>query len=1184
MGFVGACVHGASLPLFFVFLGKLINVFGAAAYLFPASTSNQVAKYSLDFVYLGIVVLFSAWMEVACWMHTAERQAAKMRIKYLKSLLNRDIAFFDTQTSTGEIITTITSDIIIIQDAISEKVGKSVLCISRFIVGFAIGFTRIWQISLVTLSVVPLLAVSGGIFAYTTASFIGKVRKSCVKAGEIAEEVIGNIRTVQAFVGEEKAVKSYKNALLKTYRYGMKVALAKGLGLGSVYGVLTCSWALLIWFTSGIVHKNIANGAEAFTTIISVFVSGLSLGQAAQYISGILKAKTAAHPILEMIERSRLNKAFKVSGHTLDQVDGHIQLCNLCFSYPSRPGVLIFDGLNLDIPSGKIIALVGGSGSGKSTIISLIARFYEPLSGSILLDGHDIKNLELKWLRQQIGLVNQEPALFATSIRENIIFGKEDATLEEIMRAAALTNACTFIDNLPDQYETQVGEHGVQLSGGQKQHIAIARVMLKNPRILLLDEATSALDAELEKSVNEGLNCVMVGCTTVIVTHHLSTIRNADLIAVVQSGKIVEIGTHNELMLDPQSAYQSLIQFQSSASAQGSSVIGHSKRGSDKQFHSFHSDKDSFNYYDLEATERVRTVSVRRLYSMVGPDWIFGLLGTIGALVTGAQMPVFTLYMTQALVAFYMDWKSTQREIRKIALFFCGASLLTLVSHTMQHFNFGIMGERLVLRVREKVFRAILHNEIGWFDDTSHTSTWLSSRLETDATVLRMMVVDRSGILLHNAGLIMSSFIITFMLNWRLTLVILAIFPLLISANISEQFFLKGFGGNFSTAYLKANMLAAEAVSNMRTVASFCLEDKVVKLYAGELDATAKHSLQRGHITGIVYGFSQFCLFSSYGLAMWYGSVLMAKDLISFPSVIRCFMVLIVTAFAMAEALALAPDIVRGNQMVDSVFELMDRNTEVVNDTGVDVGSVTGMVELKGLEFYYPSRPDDMIFRDLDLRVNAGKTMALVGMSGSGKSTVLALILRFYDPTAGKVMIDGKDISKFQLKSLRKHISLVQQEPALFATTIYDNILYGKVDASEAEVVEAAKLANADSFISALPEGYSTKVGERGVQLSGGQKQRIAIARAIIRNPAILLLDEATSALDVESENIVQQALDRVMQTRTTVMVAHRLSTVQNADIISVLQDGKVIEQGNHATLIERKNGAYYKLISLQQH
>ncbi|KAM0935671.1 putative ABC-type xenobiotic transporter [Dioscorea sansibarensis] len=1069
--------------------------------------------------------------------------------------------------------------------AISELMGKIVHCMSRFIVGSAIGFIHIWQISLVTLSVVPLIAVSGAIFAYATAGFVAKVQKSCVEAGEIAEEVIGNIRTVQAFVGEEKAVKSYMNALSKGYRYGMKVALAKGLGLGSVYAVLFCSWALLIWFTSGIVHKGICNGGEAFTTIIIVFVAGLSLGQAASNISMIMKVKAAAYPILEMIERNMLNKACKVSGDTLDEVDGHIELCNLCFSYPSRPDVLIFDELNLDIPARKIVALVGGSGSGKSTIISLIACFYKPLSGCILLDGHDIKSLELKWLRQQIGLVNQEPALFAMSIRENILHGNEDATMEELSHATEQSHAKSFIDNLPDKYETQVGERGIQLSGGQKQRIAIARVMLKKPRILLLDEATSALDAELEKSIQEGLNRAMVGCTTVIVTHHLSTIRNANVIAVVQHGKIMEIGTHDELMLDPQSTYRSLIQFQESASVQGSSVIGHSKRGSDRQFHSFCSDRDSFNYYHLETTEKpnVKTVSLRRLYSLVVPDWIFGMFGTIGAFVTGAQMSLLTFWMTQALVAYYMDWECTQREIRKSVCLFCGASLSILVFYTVQHVNFGIMGERLALRVREKIFRAILQNEIGWFDDTSHTGTFLSSCLETDATLLQTVIVDRSHILLHNVGLITTSFIITFMLNWRLTLVIVATFPFLIGANICEQFFLKGFGGDLSKTYLKANMLAAEAVSNIRTVASFCLEDKVLKVYAGELDEPAKRSHRRGHISGFVYGFSQFCLFSSYGLAMWYSSILMAKELTSFLSVIRCFMVLIITAFAVAEALALFPDIIQGNQMVESIFELMDRRSGVVSDTGVDAGSISGTVELKGVDFCYPSRPDDMIFRDLDLTVNAGKTMALVGMSGSGKSTVLSLIFRFYDPTAGKVMVDGRDIREFKLQSLRNHIGLVQQEPALFATTIYENILYGKDDASEAEVVEAAKISNAHSFISALPEGYSTMVGERGVQLSGGQKQRIAIARAIIKNPAILLLDEATCALDVESENVVQQALDIVMRERTTIMVAHRLSSVRNADIISVLQDGKIIEQGNHKTLVEHRSGAYYKLIRLQQ-
>ncbi|KAJ0968043.1 hypothetical protein J5N97_024960 [Dioscorea zingiberensis] len=1189
MGTVGACVHGASLPVFLVCFGKLINVIGTA-YLYPASVSKQVAQYSLDFVYLGIVILFSSWIEVACWMYTGQRQAAKMRMEYLRSLLNRDIALFDTETTTGEVIATITGDILVVQDVISEKVGKIMHCMSRFVVGFAIGFMHIWQISLVTLSIVPLIAVSGGFFAYATTGFVARVRKSYVNAGEIAEEVIGNIRTVQAFVGEEKAVKSYKNALLKTYKYGMKAALAKGLGLGSVYSVLFFSWALLIWFTSRVVHKDISNGADAFTTMLIVFVAGLSLGQGAPNISTVLKAIKAAQPILETIERSRANNAKIMSGDTLAQVAGHIELCNVRFSYPSRPGVVIFDGLNLDIPSGKVVALVGGSGSGKSTIISLMERFYEPLSGAVLLDGHDIRNLQLKWLRKQIGLVNQEPALFDMSIRDNILYGKEDATMEEITHATKLSNAYTFINNLPDQYETQVGERGIQLSGGQKQRIALARVILKNPRILLLDEATSSLDAESEKSIQEGLDRVMVGRTTVIVAHRLSTIRNADVIAVVQGGKIVETGTHEELMLDPQSAYASLIQLQASASVQGLSSIGHSKRltsfrSSDKQFHSFHSDKDSFSYYAPEAIDqqKVRSISFRRLYSMAAPDWKLGLFGTMGAFGTGAQIPLFSLGLTQALVSFYMDWQTTQREIKKIALLFCGGAVITLIFHIIHHGYFGIMGERLALRVREKIFRAILQNEIGWFDETSHSSAMLASRLETDASLLRTIVIDCSVILLHNVGSIVTSFIITFMLSWKLTLVILATFPLLITANISEQLFLKGFGGNLSKAYLKANMLATEAVSNIRTVASFCLEDKLVKLYASALDAPAKRSLQQGHIMGIFYGISQFFLFSSYALALWYGSVLMSKELISFPSLIKSFMILVVTAFSMAEALALAPDIIKGSQMAESVFELMDRKTEVVSDTGVDAGRFIGMVEIKGVEFCYPSRPDDVIFRDLDLKVNAGKTMALVGMSGSGKSTVLSLILRFYDPTTGKVMIDGKDIRKFHLKSLRKQIGLVQQEPALFATTIYDNISYGKDDASETEVIEAAKIANAHSFISALPEGYVTKVGERGVQLSGGQKQRIAIARAVIKNPTILLLDEATSALDVESERTVQQALDRVMKTRTTIMVAHRLSTVQNADDISVMQDGKIVEQGSHKTLVERTDGAYYKLINLQQ-
>ncbi|MQL96681.1 hypothetical protein Taro_029358 [Colocasia esculenta] len=1164
LGSVAACVHGASVPVFFVFFGKLINIMGIA-YLFPAAVSHRVAKYSLDFVYLGIVMLFSSWIEVACWMHTGERQAAKMRVAYLRSMLDQDIGLFDTESSTAEVIAAVTGDIIVVQDAISEKVGNFLHYISRFFAGFAIGFTYVWQISLVTLSIVPLIAIAGGVYAYIAIGLIARVRKSYVKAGEIAEEALGNIRTVQAFVGEEKAVRSYRAALAKTYKYGKKGGLAKGLGLGSMHCVLFLSWALLVWFTGIIVHKGISNGGESFTTMLNVVISGLSLGLAAPNISTFIQARTAAYPIFEMIERNTTSKKSAKCGKILPSVEGRIQFQDVHFSYPSRPEVIIFDRFCLDIPAGKVVALVGSSGSGKSTVISLIERFYEPTSGEILLDGHDIRGLDLKWLRQQIGLVNQEPALFATSIRENILYGKDDATLDEITRAAKLSEAITFINNLPDRYETQVGERGIQLSGGQKQRIAIARAILKNPSILLLDEATSALDAESEKSVQEALDRVMMGRTTVVVAHRLSTIRNADVIAVVQSGKIVETGTHEQLMSDPHSAYSSLVQLQEAASSLRASTDGvsmgrpRSLKYSELSSRttslgaSFRSDKDSISRYVPEGNELIlpKSVTVKRLYSMISPDWIFGLFGTIGAFFAGAQMPLFALGVTQALVSYYMGWETTKKEVKKIAFLFFGGAIATVFFHVVEHLSFGIMGERLTLRVRERMFGAILRNEIGWFDDMEHTSSMLASRLEIDATLLKTIVVDRSTILLQNIGMIVCSLIIGFLLNWRITIVLVATYPLIVSGHISEKLFLKGFGGNLSKSYLKANMLAAEAVSNIRTVAAFCSEEKVMDLYSRELEEPSRQSFRRGQVAGILYGVSQFFIFSSYALALWYGSVLMGKGLASFKSVMKSFMVLIVTALAMGETLALAPDIIKGNQMVASVFEILDRMTEIAGDAGEEVDKVEGVIEMKKVDFCYPSRPDMIIFKDFDLKVKAGRSMALVGASGSGKSTVLSLILRFYDPAAGKVLIDGRDIKKLSLKSLRKHIGLVQQEPALFATTIYENIVYGKAGATEAEVIEAARLANAHAFICALPEGYSTKVGERGVQLSGGQKQRVAIARAVLKNPAILLLDEATSALDAESERVVQQALDRVMTNRTTLMVAHRLSTIQNADVIS---------------------------------
>lgn len=1201
VGSIGAATHGAALPVFFLFFGKLLNGFGANVHN-PDKVANIVGKYSLYMLYLGIVVCFASWAEVAAWMYTGERQAARIRVRYLAAMLKQDVSFFDTDAKSGDIVSSISSDTLLVQDAISEKMGNFMHYIVTFLSGFIIGFTLLWKLALVTLAVVPAIALAGGFYAYALTGLTSKSQQAYAEAGGIAEQNISQVRTVYSFVGEQKATQSFSNALQGSLKLGYQSGLAKGLGMGTTYGVLFCCWALLLWYGGVIVRHGEANGGKALSTIFTVIIGGISLGQAMPNITAFAKAKAGAYNIFTMIEQKPTINADVSDAKVLDSVQGHIEFRNVQFSYPSRPDVVIFKNFSIDIAASKTVAIVGGSGSGKSTVVSLIERFYDPSRGEILLDGVNIKSLNLKWLRDQIGLVNQEPALFATSIKENILYGKPDATDKEIEDACKASNAHSFVSKLPQGYLTQVGERGVQMSGGQKQRIAIARAILKNPAILLLDEATSALDASSEQIVQEALDSVMVGRTTVVVAHRLSTIQNANTIAVVQEGEIVEMGSHATL-LAKNGAYSSLVRLQEMAMTTGGGRVlsrGNSAReGSQSQRLSMsksgrrlsrqHSSARSEGTSEKDVDEVVApapSATVWRLLKVNKPEWKYGALGCFGSVISGLMNPAFALVISNVLYAYYYtDYGKMKREIGKYALIFVGLAGASVIGYFSQHFFFGIMGENLVKRVREMMFTRILTNEISWFDKDENSSGQIAARLSADATTVKGAIGDRISLLVQNFTLMVATGVIAFTLQWKMAFVVLATFPLQVFAAIVEQMFLKGFSGDVAGAQARASMVAAEAVSNVRTVASFNAEERVVNLFSHELDAPMKRGFLRGQVAGIGYGVSQLCLFGSYGLGLWYGAKLVKQGDANFGDIIRVFMVLIIAAFAIAETLALAPDIMKGGQAVSSVFFVLDRRTEIDADDPKSevVETVTGDIEFKNVCFSYPNRPDVQIFKDLNLKVRAGKSLALVGASGSGKSSIIALLERFYDPTSGRIMVDGIDIRKLNLKSLRRRVALVSQEPALFATTIYENILYGRETATEQEVHAAARAANAHNFISALPEAYSTQVGDRGVQLSGGQKQRVAIARAVLKDPAILLLDEATSALDAESEKIVQEALDRLMQGRTSVIVAHRLSTIRNADSIAVIQDGSIIEEGTHNDLVVRNEGAYAGLVRLQQ-
>ncbi|KAK0577167.1 hypothetical protein LWI29_028872 [Acer saccharum] len=1188
IGSLGAIIHGAALPVFFILFGRMIDSLGHLSSN-PHKLSSRISEHALYLLYLGVVVLASAWIGVAFWMQTGERQTARLRLKYLQSVLRKDMNFFDTEARDSNILFHISSDAILVQDAIGDKTGHALRYISQFIVGFAVGFLSVWQLTLLTLAVVPLIAIAGGAYTITMSTLSEKGEAAYAEAGKVAEEVISQVRTVYSFVGEDKAVETYSQSLNNALKLGKKSGIAKGVGVGLTYGLLFCAWSLLLWYAGILVRHGHTNGGKAFTTIINVIFSGFALGQATPNLAAIAKGQAAAANIMTMIRSDSTSSERSDDGILLPKLVGQIEFHEVCFAYPSRPG-RVFENLSFTITAGRTFAVVGPSGSGKSTIISMVQRLYEPVSGKVLLDGHDIQSIRLKWLREQMGLVSQEPALFATTIAANILLGKEDADMSQVIEAAKAANADSFIQGLPDGYNTQVGEGGTQLSGGQKQRIAIARAVLRNPNILLLDEATSALDAESELIVQQALEKIMSNRTTIIVAHRLSTIRDVDTIIVLKNGQVVESGTHEDL-ISKGGDYATLVSLQMSEQEDDkiSRLIGASESFRYSSRHSsFRDVPNGLEPSDQNLSQKISAPapSIWELLKLNAPEWPYAVLGSIGAILAGMEAPLFALGITHILTAFYSpDVSQMKQEVTRVAIIFVGVAIVTIPIYLLQHYFYTLMGEHLTTRVRLSMFSAILQNEIGWFDLDENNTGSLTSTLAVDATLVRSTLADRLSTIVQNLSLTVTAFVIAFVFSWRIAAVVIASLPLLIGASITEQLFLKGFGGDYSRAYSRATAVAREAIANVRTVAAYGIEDRISIQFASELSQPNKQTLLRGHISGIGYGVSQFFAFCSYALGLWYASVLIKQKNSNFGDIMKAFMVLIITALAIAETLALTPDIVKGSQALGSVFSILYRETAIQSEDPVSkvVTDIKGDIGFRHVSFKYPVRPDITIFEDLSLRVSAGKSLAIVGQSGSGKSTVIALVMRFYDPLSGTVMIDKCDIKTMNLKSLRRKIGLVQQEPALFSTTIYENIKYGKEEATEIEIMIAAKAANAHGFISRMPEGYQTDVGDRGVQLSGGQKQRVAIARAILKNPSILLLDEATSALDTASEKLVQEALDKLMQGRTTIMVAHRLSTIRDADKIAVLQYGKVAEIGSHDQLIRKDNSIYKQLVKLQQ-
>ncbi|CAI9756333.1 unnamed protein product [Fraxinus pennsylvanica] len=1221
LGILGCLGDSLADPLAMSVLSVAIDAFGSAD---QSIAKGAVHKYALQLLYVALGAGFSSFLEGVCWTRTAERQTSRIRTKYLKSVLRQEVGFFDNQdasSTTFQVVSNISADAHSIQDAIAEKIPTCLAQLFAFMFNLIVAFLLSWRLALASLPfAVGFIAPGVGFGIYMMDLGI-KSKDAYGVAGSIAEQAISSIRTVYSYVGEHQTLNRFSHSLHESMNVGIKLGLVKGLLIGSM-ATIFATWAFQSWYGSILVTERGESGGHVSVSAICIILAGMSCMTALPNLPFITEASTSAKRIFEMIDRIPQIDSENAEGKILANVRGQIVFRKVHFSYPSRKDTFILHGFNLLIEAGKTVGLVGGSGSGKSTIVSLLERFYDPVLGNILLDGHRIKDLHLKWLRSQIGLVNQQPILFATSIKENILFGKEDATMELVISAAKAANAHDFIESLPVGYETQVGEFGVQLSGGQKQRIAIARALLKDPRILLLDEATSALDAQSESVIQAAIDKASLGKTTIVIAHRLTTIRNVDKIVVLQSGRVVELGSHDELMQinnEEGGVYSEMVKVQQSAiqnkppyspthPIEGryckKTTYSHSpmspfslstQNGAALAIHSEvptaqNSPTSTYNHYYQNNLDKLQSYSPShwRLFQMNAPEWKRALLGCIGAVVFGAIQPIHAYFMGAMVSLYFLDDSSKiKSQTRLYCIIYLCLGFVSFFASILQNYNFAIMGERLTKRVREKFLENILTFEVGWFDHSENTSAAVCTMLSTDANIVRSLVGDRMSLVVQAFTTVALAFLLGLIVAWRVASVTMAIQPFIIASFYLKSVMMKKMSENAKIAQNEGSQLASEAVVNHRTITAFSSQKRILDLFAATLKSPRNQSIKQSWFSGVGLFTSQVLKTASVALTFWYGGTLMNKGTLRANDLFLVFFILMSTGKNVADAGTMTSDLSKGSDAVKSTFAILDRKSKIEpnNPEGSKIKQpMRGKIELKNVCFLYPSRPEQLIFEDLSLKIEAGITVAIVGQSGSGKSTIFSLIERFYDPIKGSVLIDDHDVKSYNLRDLRSHIALVSQEPTLFAGTIYENIVYGKENTTEVEIKEAAILANAHEFISSMKDGYQTYCGERGVQLSGGQKQRIALARAILKNPSILLLDEATSALDSLSENLVQEALEKMMVGRTCVIVAHRLSTIQKADCIIVIKNGKFVEEGSHHELLAiGDHGAYYSLIMSQR-
>lgn len=1238
MGIAAVCAAGAgvTLPLMNIVFGNVVSDFNGFFMPTTETTSEEfmrtVSKNALYFVYLFIAKLVLGYISMFSLRMTGIRISARLRLAYLEALFKQPIRAFD-ELPVGRPTTAITTYANSIQAGISDKIAILIQSTATIIGAYVVAFRYSWALTLVASAALVFMLVIYAVIVPAYTKLLRKTELADEEASSIAGEVLGTIRTIVACGAEGKITARHAHWIDESRKRGLRLAPILGFQLFPSGFAIYSNFALMFWF--GI--KLFAEGnLDDIGPVIVVIFSVLAAGSAFSFFAGplivISKAISSSTAFFQIIDAPSM----KLDGLKEPEASAHDDIIfkDVNFSYPSRRAVKVLDNMNLVFPAGKVTALVGPSGCGKSTIVSLLERWYqisnqvegdepppsvssatenqekleneddtttssEPNSGVIAVGSHNIEDLDLKWWRSQIGLVQQEPFCFNASIYTNVSYGlvgskwereSEKRKRELVEEACKESFASEFIDLLPEGYDTVIGEGGIKLSGGQRQRLAIARSIVSQPPILILDEATSSIDVRGEKIVQEALDRVSRNRTTITIAHRLSTIRKADKIIVLRTGKTIEEGTH-EGLLAKGGLYHDLVSNQQlvmdddevTVAAPDSSEpapLGLSKTVSKAAtIDSKEAEVDGGKAHKSQSS--ISSVGLfiweQRKFSIL---YIAVLTSAAGC---GAGFSVQSYLFAQMVQTFQYTGDKLLEERDFWALMYFILGLVAGVCYFVLGWTSTSIATHISRTYRQQYFANIVRKPIVFYDQPENSSGSLTARIVTDPNLLQELLGVTMAFPLISVFNIVGCLAISFAFGWKLTLVALfSALPVIIGAMFVRVRYEVKFEKLNAAVFAESSQFASEAIGAFRTVTSLTLENTITERYSNLLNDHVHAAFHKAKYASLIIALSDTLEFPCMALCFWYGGKLLSTHEYGVEQFFVIYIAVVLGGQAAGQFGSISPNVAQASEAANRMLSVRPNPLDDSDGSStLDDAEGGARIEFKAVDFTYPTR-DLKVFKNLSFTIEKGQFAALVGPSGCGKTSTIALLEKFYDYQAGHIYLNGTELRSLEAKQYRKHVSLVPQEPTLYQGSIKDNVLLGMdSDVADEEVIQACRDSEIHDFILSLPEGYDTNVGQRGLSLSGGQKQRICIARALIRNPQILLLDEATSSLDSESEKLVQRAFERTSKGRTVVVVAHRLATVQNADIIFVFGEGGIIESGNHQSLL-RQRGAYFQMCESQ--